>query len=159
VDSRPRRLRGVHGRSFPSEYWNRAVFVCEPTARLVHTDWLVPRGSAFVARDGWNLVASTDPWFGPSMRRSARTAPLWILDWYNYIIQHNPTPAGFKTGRGAATKLRSAIKRTDGFTAWCTIRRNHPGWLGLCLRSPRCRRQSWTPKTQPQPPTLGILTA
>src|SRR5262249_48348175 len=29
-------------------------------------------------------------------------------DWYNYIVQHNPTPVGFKTGKGAAyeTDLR-----------------------------------------------------
>jgi hypothetical protein len=27
---------------------------------------------------------------------------VWILDWYNYIVQHNPTPAGFKTGKGNA---------------------------------------------------------
>jgi hypothetical protein len=95
-------------RSFPPEYWNRAVFVCEPTARLVHIDWLVPNGSGFIARDGWNLVASTDPWFGPVDAKVGPDGAVWILDWYNYIIQHNPTPAGFKTGRGNAyeTPLR-----------------------------------------------------
>src|SRR6185503_9056731 len=33
---------------------------------------------------------------------------LWVSDWYNYIIQHNPTPRGFRTGKGAAyeTPLR-----------------------------------------------------
>ena len=33
---------------------------------------------------------------------------VWVIDWYNYIVQHNPTPAGFKTGKGAAyeTDLR-----------------------------------------------------
>jgi hypothetical protein len=95
-------------RSFPPEYWNRAVFVCEPTARLVHIDWLVPNGSGFIAKDGWNLVASTDPWFGPVDAKVGPDGAVWILDWYNYIIQHNPTPAGFKTGRGNAyeTPLR-----------------------------------------------------
>lgn len=27
---------------------------------------------------------------------------VWIIDWYNYIVQHNPTPRGFSTGRGNA---------------------------------------------------------
>lgn len=27
---------------------------------------------------------------------------VWVIDWYNYIVQHNPTPRGFKTGKGAA---------------------------------------------------------
>jgi hypothetical protein len=33
---------------------------------------------------------------------------VWVIDWYNYIVQHNPTPQGFKTGKGAAyeTDLR-----------------------------------------------------
>ena len=33
---------------------------------------------------------------------------VWVIDWYNYIVQHNPTPAGFKTGKGNAyeTELR-----------------------------------------------------
>src|SRR5262249_23616786 len=31
-----------------------------------------------------------------------------VIDWYSFIVQHNPTPAGFQTGRGAAyqTDLR-----------------------------------------------------
>jgi putative heme-binding domain-containing protein len=33
---------------------------------------------------------------------------VWVSDWYNYIFQHNPTPRGFETGKGAAyvTPLR-----------------------------------------------------
>jgi putative heme-binding domain-containing protein len=33
---------------------------------------------------------------------------VWVIDWYNYIVQHNPTPQGFRTGKGAAyeTDLR-----------------------------------------------------
>src|SRR5690606_31437697 len=27
---------------------------------------------------------------------------LWISDWYNFIIQHNPTPHGFENGAGNA---------------------------------------------------------
>jgi hypothetical protein len=33
---------------------------------------------------------------------------VWVIDWYNYIVQHNPTPAGFENGKGNAyvTDLR-----------------------------------------------------
>ncbi len=27
---------------------------------------------------------------------------VWVIDWYNYIVQHNPTPQGFETGKGNA---------------------------------------------------------
>jgi putative membrane-bound dehydrogenase-like protein len=95
-------------RTFPPEYWNRAAFVCEPTGHLVHVDWLVPQGSGFVARDGWNILASDDAWTAPIMAEVGPDGALWVIDWYNYIVQHNPTPSGFRTGKGAAyvTPLR-----------------------------------------------------
>jgi uncharacterized protein len=33
---------------------------------------------------------------------------VWVIDWYNFIVQHNPTPAGFETGKRGAyvTPLR-----------------------------------------------------
>jgi len=100
-------------RSFPREYWNRAALVCEPTGHLVHLDWLVPQGSSFVAREGYNLLASTDPWSAPIAAQVGPDGAVWMLDWYNYVIQHNPTPHGFETGPGNAyeTTLRD---RTHG---------------------------------------------
>ena len=37
---------------------------------------------------------------------------LWVVDWYNYIVQHNPTPIGFETGKGNAydTSLRDKTR-------------------------------------------------
>ena len=95
-------------RSFPKEYWNRAAFVCEPTGHLVHINWLVPSGSGFIARDGYNMLASDDEWTSPIMAEVGPDGALWVIDWYNFIVQHNPTPAGFKTGKGNAyeTPLR-----------------------------------------------------
>jgi putative membrane-bound dehydrogenase-like protein len=98
-------------RSFPQEFWNRAAFVCEPTGHLVHVDWLMPRGSGFTARDGWNILASDDEWTAPIMAEVGPDGALWVIDWYNYIVQHNPTPRGFKTGKGGAyvTPLRDKV--------------------------------------------------
>ncbi len=36
---------------------------------------------------------------------------VWVIDWYNYIIQHNPTPNGFQTGKGAAYESDLRDKR------------------------------------------------
>ena len=95
-------------RSFPEEYWNKAAFVCEPTGHLVHVDFLNPRGSGFVAKDGWNILASDDEWTAPVCAEVGPDGALWVIDWYNYIVQHNPTPKGFDTGKGGAyvTPLR-----------------------------------------------------
>lgn len=90
-------------RAFPSEYWNRVAFISEPTGRLVHRHILEQVGSGFREKgDGWNMIASSDNWFGPVEAKVGPDGALWVLDWYNFIIQHNPTPAGFDNGEGNA---------------------------------------------------------
>lgn len=76
-------------RNFPKEYWNRIAFVTEPTARLVHNAILEPKGAGFEESDGWNLLASSDEWFGPVQAEVGPDGAVWIADWYNFIIQHN----------------------------------------------------------------------
>ncbi|MBC7854523.1 MAG: ThuA domain-containing protein [Pirellulaceae bacterium] len=89
-------------RNYPQEYWNRTAFVCEPTGHLVATFVIRPDGAGFKSKNSWNLFASNDEWTAPIMAEVGPDGNVWVLDWYNYIVQHNPTPAGFRTGRGAA---------------------------------------------------------
>ncbi|MDN5202348.1 ThuA domain-containing protein [Fulvivirgaceae bacterium BMA10] len=89
-------------RSFPENYWNKVALVCEPTGRLVHHAILEENGSGFKEKDGWNLIASNDNWFGPVHAEVGPDGAVWIADWYNFIIQHNPTPPGFENGDGNA---------------------------------------------------------
>jgi uncharacterized protein len=95
-------------RTYPREYWNRTAFVAEPTGHLVATFQLEKKGSDFVSRNAWNLLASDDEWSAPIAAEVGPDGNVWVIDWYNYIVQHNPTPIGFKTGRGNAyeTDLR-----------------------------------------------------
>src|SRR5439155_3441255 len=95
-------------RNYPQEYWNRVAFVCEPTGHLVGSFVLTPDGSDFHATSPFNLLASDDEWSAPIMAEVGPDGNVWVIDWYNYIVQHNPTPIGFKTGKGAAyeTELR-----------------------------------------------------
>src|SRR5262245_2485693 len=95
-------------RNYPKEYWNRTAFVTEPTGHLVATFVLRREGAGYRSRNSWNLVASDDEWTAPIQAEVGPDGNVWFIDWYNYIVQHNPTPAGFRTGRGAAyeTELR-----------------------------------------------------
>ena len=95
-------------RQYPQQYWNRTAFVNGPTGHLVGGFVLKPNGSDFSSSSEWNLFASDDEWTAPIMSEVGPDGNMWVIDWYNYIIQHNPTPQGFKTGKGNAyeTKLR-----------------------------------------------------
>ena len=89
-------------RNYPSAWWNRIAMVCEPTAHLVGGFVLEKNGSGYRSNNTFNAIASIDDWSAPIMSEIGPDGNVWILDWYNYIIQHNPTPNGFKTGKGAA---------------------------------------------------------
>jgi hypothetical protein len=95
-------------RDYPPEYWNRTAFVCEPTGHLVGCFVLRREGSHFRSSNPFNLLASDDEWTAPTMAEVGPDGCVWVIDWYNYIVQHNPTPQGFRTGKGAAyeTDLR-----------------------------------------------------
>lgn len=95
-------------RAYPKEYWNRTAFVCEPTGHIVATFELSPRSAGFSSRMAWNLVASDDEWTAPIQADVGPDGQMWVIDWYNFIVQHNPTPAGFETGKRGAyvTPLR-----------------------------------------------------
>ncbi len=89
-------------RKFPKEYWNRIAFVSEPTGHLLHQAVIEPFGAGFLEKDGWNLLASSDEWVSPVQAEVGPDGDVWVLDWYNFIIQHNPTPEGFENGLGNA---------------------------------------------------------
>lgn len=89
-------------RSFPENYWNRIAFVAEPTGRVLHNAIINPDGSGYKEKNGFNILASSDEWFSPVHAEVGPDGALWVADWYNFIIQHNPTPRGFENGAGNA---------------------------------------------------------
>lgn len=95
-------------RTYPRVYWNRVAFVADPTGHLVASLTLERQGSGYRSRYGWNLLASDDEWSAPIAAAVGPDGNVWVIDWYSYIVQHNPTPPGFRTGRGNAyeTPLR-----------------------------------------------------
>ncbi|QEL20037.1 PVC-type heme-binding CxxCH protein [Limnoglobus roseus] len=92
-------------RTYPPEYWNKVAFISEPTGHLTAAMVLQPNGSSYTARYGWNLCASRDDWAAPIDARVGPDGHVWVIDWYNIIVQHNPTPQGYKTGKGNAYEI------------------------------------------------------
>ncbi len=112
-------------RVYPRQYWNRTAFVADPTGHLVATFVIEPQGAGFRSKNAWNLLASRDEWTAPIAAEVGPDGNVWVIDWYNLIVQHNPTPAGFETGQGSAyqtelhDKTRGRIYRVvaDGAAA------------------------------------------
>jgi len=99
----------------PESYKDRIAFVCEPTGKLVGEFDVTRNGAKYVSKQlPNNLFSSADAWSSPVCAEEGPDGAIWVCDWYNLIIQHNPTPsvksAGLdaKTGRGNAyeTPLR-----------------------------------------------------
>jgi putative membrane-bound dehydrogenase-like protein len=89
-------------RTFPKEYWNRIAFVTEPTGRIIHRTVLQQSGSGFKEDgDGWNMLVSADEWAGPVQADVGPDGAVWVTDWYDFIIQHNPTPTLTSSGINA----------------------------------------------------------
>ena len=79
-------------RAYPSEYWNSIAFVCEPTGGVVHQARILKDGAGYVEEDAGNLFASSDEWSSPVDAKTGPDGAVWVADWYNFIVQHNPTP-------------------------------------------------------------------
>ncbi|GAA5220765.1 PVC-type heme-binding CxxCH protein [Membranihabitans marinus] len=80
-------------RNFPEEYWNQ-MLVNEPTGHVVHLAKIVQSGAGYVEEDGGNIFASTDAWTAPVFSETGPDGNIWVADWYNPVIQHNPDRRG-----------------------------------------------------------------
>ena len=89
-------------RRFPRSYWNNIAFICAPTGKLVGQWVRHPRGAGFELRqEPNNIYNSADAWSGPVCAEVGPDGALWICDWYNLVIQHNPTPNKGSSGLDA----------------------------------------------------------
>ena len=97
-------------RQFPKEYWNRISFVGGPTVHTLGRFALEPEGADFVAKNKWNMLASDDEWTLPIAAEVGPDGAVWMIDWYDYIPQHNlgPFAEGWESGENNAyvTDLR-----------------------------------------------------
>jgi len=97
----------IESASLPARLQGKAM-VCEPTMKLIALMDVQPSGAGYVAKDGFNLLASSDEWMSPVYAEVGPDGAVWVADWQNFIIQHNPTPkkdfGGYdaKTGVGGA---------------------------------------------------------
>ena len=81
----------------PHSLRENIALVNGPTGNLTGMYRILKEGAGYVAKNNFALVASADEWFSPIQAEVGPDGHIWLADWYNFIIQHNPTPS---SGRG-----------------------------------------------------------
>jgi uncharacterized protein len=110
-------------RRFPAWYHNRIAFITEPTGKLVGQFEVTPQGASFRSRQlANNLFNSADAWTSPVAAEVGPDGAVWICDWYNLIVQHNPTPtmgsAGLDAVTGAGNAYATALRDKGHGRIW-----------------------------------------
>lgn len=114
---------------FPAGYRNRVAFVTEPTGKLVGSFDVAPAGASFTARQRPNnIFNSADAWTSPVCAEVGPDGALWICDWYNLIVQHNPTPsvasAGMDATVGRGNAYATPLRDRDYGRVWRVYPKN-----------------------------------
>ena len=116
-------------RAFPQEYWNRIAFVNEPTGGLTAQFILQHDGADVTSYNPSNLLASSDEWMSPIFAEVGPDGAIWVIDFYSFIIQHNPTPRRLPPPKAeqCVRNGASVTMNTDASTGWSgkTLRRTN----------------------------------
>ena len=84
---------------FPAPWREKTAFVTEGTGKLAGIFQISREGAGFKAvQHNNNLYNSADAWSGPVCAETGPDGAVWLCDWYNLIIQHNPTPSKASSG-------------------------------------------------------------
>jgi hypothetical protein len=103
---------------FPAPWREKAVFVTEGTGKLVGTfEVSRERGGYKSVQHFNNFYNSADAWSGPVCAETGPDGAVWICDWYNLIIQHNPTPnkagSGLDARNGKGNAYETPLRDTQ----------------------------------------------
>jgi putative membrane-bound dehydrogenase-like protein len=114
-------------RNYPKEFWNNIALVCEPTGHVVHMARINKSGAGFLEQDNWNLFAGADEWVAPVEAKVGPDGAVWVLDWYNFIVQHNPTPTpergGFAGVNGKGNAYENPLRDKSHGRIWRVVSR------------------------------------
>ncbi|WP_226022981.1 PVC-type heme-binding CxxCH protein [Halomicrobium salinisoli] len=98
-------------REFPEQYWNSTTFVSDGTGQLTSTYYLEQDGAGYESIYHHNLFASNDEWSSPTYVNTGPDGMVWLIDMYDFVFQHNPTPEGYENGPGNA--YESGVRDTQ----------------------------------------------
>jgi putative membrane-bound dehydrogenase-like protein len=118
--------------ALPARLQGKAL-VNEPTAKLIGIMDIERDGAGYKALDGFNFLASSDEWMSPIFSDVGPDGAVWVIDFYSFIIQHNPTPsvqsAGIQatTGKGGAYETENDLRDQTHGRIYRAVWKDGPG--------------------------------
>jgi putative membrane-bound dehydrogenase-like protein len=97
----------IYSDALPKRFQGKAM-ICEPTMKLVALVDVQADGAGWKALDYMNIYASSDEWNSPVHAEVGPDGAVWVADFQNFIIQHNPTPSKERGGFVATTGVGGA---------------------------------------------------
>ena len=97
----------IYSDALPKRFQGMAM-VCEPTMKVVALMAVQADGAGYKALDAFNIYASSDEWNSPVHAEVGPDGAIWVADFQNFIIQHNPTPSLERGGFVATTGVGGA---------------------------------------------------
>ncbi|TLD68618.1 c-type cytochrome [Phragmitibacter flavus] len=97
----------IESANLPARLQGRAM-ICEPTMKVITLMDAQPDGAGYKALDDFNVLASSDEWTSPVYAEVGPDGAIWVADFQNFIIQHNPTPSVARGGFDAKTGVGGA---------------------------------------------------
>ena len=111
--------------SLPPHISPNTALVCEPTGHLVSMAVAVPAASSYRTEGGWNLIASSDEWFSPIQAEVGPDGAVWVADWCEFIVQHNPTPnpnrGGYQAQNGKGNAHINPLRDRERGRIWRVV--------------------------------------
>ena len=103
----------IYSSKLPARLQGLAM-VCEPTMKSINLMDVRSDGAGWTALDAMPIFASSDEWTSPVYSEVGPDGAVWVADWQNFIIQHNPTPSvargGFEAKTGAGGAHENALR-------------------------------------------------
>jgi putative membrane-bound dehydrogenase-like protein len=97
----------IYSNALPARFQGKAM-ICEPTMKVVALVDVQSDGAGWKALDSMNIYASSDEWNSPVHAEVGPDGAVWVADFQNFIIQHNPTPSKERGGFVATTGVGGA---------------------------------------------------
>jgi putative membrane-bound dehydrogenase-like protein len=136
----------IYSDALPKRFQGMAM-VCEPTMKVVALMDVQPDGAGYKALDAFNIYASSDEWNSPVHAEVGPDGAVWVADFENYIIQHNPTPSkergGFVATTGVGGAHENELRDHSRGRIYRIVAKDAPRYVGGPMPAPKTTSKNW----------------